>query len=367
MNMMVPGSQRMAAVALGLSGLSKTYGAAAVVDGVDLDVEPGQLISLLGPSGCGKTTTLRMIAGLITPSTGRIRFGERDVTGVPVHHRNVGVLFQNYALFPHMTVAGNVAFGLEMRSKDRRRNRALVDEALAMVQLSRFAERYPHELSGGQQQRVALARALAIEPQILLLDEPFAALDRKLREEMQIQIKDLQRRIGITTLMVTHDQEEALTMSDRIAVMNNGRIEQYAPPGEIYDRPATRFVAQFIGVSNLFEGKVTQSGPHGPLATTQSGILMTARAAADRETVVLCLRPEAIRIAPATAGAEPGVDAVLATVSRIVHRGSMTEYHLQPAHGGMLVACRPSGESDGLSVGRPVIASWASDRLHLVG
>lgn len=366
MNMMFPGSQRMAAVALGLSDLSKTYGGATVVDDVDLEVEPGQLVSLLGPSGCGKTTTLRMIAGLIAPSAGRIRFGERDVTKVPVHHRNVGVLFQNYALFPHLTVVGNVAFGLEMRSKDRRRNRALVDEALAMVQLSRFADRHPHELSGGQQQRVALARALAIEPQILLLDEPFAALDRKLREEMQIQIKDLQQRIGITTVMVTHDQEEALTMSDRIAVMNNGRIEQYATPGEVYDRPATRFVAGFIGVSNLFEGAVSQREQHGAVIRTESGLLITSREAGDRGRVTVCLRPEAIRIAPATIGAEPGVDAALGTVSRIVHRGSMTEYHLQLALGGALVACRPSGEAEGLSVGLPVVASWASDRIHLV-
>lgn len=366
MNMIASGSQRMAAVALGLSALSKTYGENTVVDEVDLKVEPGQLISLLGPSGCGKTTTLRMIAGLITPSAGKISFGDRDVTGVPVHHRNVGVLFQNYALFPHMTVAGNVSFGLEMRSKDRRRNRALVDEALAMVQLTRFAERYPHELSGGQQQRVALARALAIEPQILLLDEPFAALDRKLREEMQIQIKDLQQRIGITTVMVTHDQEEALTMSDRIAVMNNGRIEQYATPGEIYDRPATRFVAGFIGTSNLFEGEVDQHGQHGAVIRTENGILVTASEAGDRGPVTLCLRPEAVRIAPAVIGAEPGVDAALGTVSRIVHRGSMTEYHIQPVLGDALVACRPSGETGGLSVGLPVLASWASDRLHLV-
>ncbi|TCR70426.1 ABC transporter ATP-binding protein [Bosea sp. BK604] len=366
MNMIAPGSHRMAAVALGLSALSKTYGAAAVVDGVDLNVEPGQLISLLGPSGCGKTTTLRMIAGLITPTAGAIHFGDRNVTGIPVHHRNVGVLFQNYALFPHMTVAGNVAFGLEMRSRDRRRNRALVDDALAMVQLTRFADRYPHELSGGQQQRVALARALAIEPQILLLDEPFAALDRKLREEMQIQIKDLQRRIGITTVMVTHDQEEALTMSDQIAVMNNGRIEQYAAPGEVYDRPATRFVAQFIGVSNLFEGEVAERRQHDSVVRTASGVLMTARETGNRARVTLCLRPEAIRIAPAAVGAEPGVDSALGTVSRIVQRGSITEYHLRLACGDTLIACRPSGESDGLTVGLRVIASWASERIHLL-
>ncbi|WP_244544063.1 ABC transporter ATP-binding protein [Bosea lupini] len=356
----------MAAVALGLSGLSKAYGESTVVDGVDLAVAPGQLISLLGPSGCGKTTTLRMIAGLITPSEGTIHFGERDVTAVPVHHRNVGVLFQNYALFPHMTVAGNVSFGLEMRSKDRRRNRALVDEALDMVQLTRFAGRYPHELSGGQQQRVALARALAIEPQILLLDEPFAALDRKLREEMQIQIKDLQQRIGITTVMVTHDQEEALTMSDRIAVMNNGHIEQYATPGEIYDRPATRFVAQFIGSSNLFEGCVTEPGSQGTVARTPGGILLSAVGKAGTSQATLCLRPEAVRISAAADGDAPGYNAAIGTVSRIVHRGSMTEYQLDLANGEKLTACRPSGEEQGISLGKLMLASWASERVHVV-
>lgn len=363
---MAPGGRRMASVALGLSALSKSYGAAAAVDGVDLAVEPGQLISLLGPSGCGKTTTLRMIAGLIAPSAGAIRFGAREVTHIPVHHRNVGVLFQNYALFPHMTVAGNVSFGLEMRNRDRRRNGALVDDALAMVQLSRLADRYPHELSGGQQQRVALARALVIEPQILLLDEPFAALDRKLREEMQIQIKDLQRRIGITTVMVTHDQEEALIMSDRIAVMNNGRIEQYAPPGEIYDRPATRFVAGFIGISNVFEGAICENGQDGALIRTDNGLLITARAAGNSGRAAVCLRPEAIHIAPAAPRTEPGINVALGTVARIVHRGSMTEFHLHLAAGDALVACRPSGETNELSVGLPVIASWAGNRGHLV-
>jgi spermidine/putrescine ABC transporter ATP-binding subunit len=364
MSAAAPGSQRMAAVELGLSALSKSYGSTAVVDGVDLVVKPGQLVSLLGPSGCGKTTTLRMIAGLVAPSAGGIRFGGQNVTEIPVHRRNVGVLFQNYALFPHMTVAGNVAFGLEMRSKDRRRNRALVDDALAMVQLSSFAERYPHELSGGQQQRVALARALAIEPQVLLLDEPFAALDRKLREEMQIQIKDLQQRIGITTVMVTHDQEEALIMSDRIAVMNKGRIEQYGTPGDIYDRPSTRFVAQFIGISNLFDGKVAERRAGEALVRTQSGLMLTARGLEDCAEATLCLRPEAIRIAPGTSEDAPRADTALGTLSRIIHRGTTTEYHLRLRQGETLIACRPSGESDGLDIGQAIVASWASNRVH---
>jgi spermidine/putrescine ABC transporter ATP-binding subunit len=364
MNPLVRDSQRMAAVELGLAALSKSYGPAAVVDNVDLVVEPGQLVSLLGPSGCGKTTTLRMIAGLVAPDAGEIRFGRMSVTEVPVHRRNVGVLFQNYALFPHMTVAGNVAFGLKMRSKDRRRNRALVDDALAMVQLSSFAERYPHELSGGQQQRVALARALAIEPQILLLDEPFAALDRKLREEMQIQIKDLQRRIGITTVMVTHDQEEALIMSDRIAVMNNGRIEQYGTPSDVYDKPATRFVAQFIGISNLFDGKVQERQQGETLVRTQSGLVLTAHGVGGRAEATLCLRPEAIRILPAEAEGGPQVNTVHGTLSRIIHRGTTTEYHLQSTQGDTLIACRPSGENDALAIGRRVVASWSPARVH---
>ena len=358
-------SARREAVRLRLAGLSKAYGSSAVVDGIDLQVEPGQLMALLGPSGCGKTTTLRMVAGLVAPSGGDILFGEDRVTRVPVHHRNVGVLFQNYALVPHMTVAGNVAFGLEMRSSDRGAIARKVGEALDLVHLTAFAERYPAELSGGQQQRVALARALAIEPSILLLDEPFAALDRKLREEMQIQIKDLQRRVGITTVMVTHDQEEALTMSDRIAVMNAGRIEQCGTPGDVYDRPATVFVAGFIGTTNLWHGTVVRRDGAEALVRTSAGCLLTVRGLpAEAGETMTCLRPESIRVRPAAERSDAAANEALGTLDRIIHRGSLTELHVRLAGGDSLIAARPSGEGEPLAPGQTVLAAWSGDKVH---
>jgi putative spermidine/putrescine transport system ATP-binding protein len=237
-----------------VTGVAKSYGTTLAVSDVSFGVEQGHVLSLLGPSGCGKTTVMRMIAGLISPSAGSIAIKGQPVTRIPVHRRNVGMLFQNYALFPHLDVSRNIAFGLEMRKVRKDEAARKVEQALAMVRLDGFGARYPHQLSGGQQQRVALARALVIEPAALLLDEPFGALDKKLRENMQIEMRQLQQRLGITTLMVTHDQDEALTLSDRIAVMRAGRIEQFGTPTEIYERPVSRFVANFIGTSNFFRG-----------------------------------------------------------------------------------------------------------------
>ncbi|MFD1880195.1 ABC transporter ATP-binding protein [Paracoccus pacificus] len=242
---------------LRLAGLNKSFGATEVIPGIDLDVDQGEMIALLGPSGCGKTTTLRMIAGLIAPSGGQIVVDGQDITTRPVHDRDMGMVFQSYALFPHMTVAENVAFGLEMRHMGREDIRARVAAALDMVQMGHLAERRPRELSGGQQQRVALARALVIQPSILLLDEPLSNLDAKLRDEMREQIRSLQQQIGITALFVTHDQVEALSMCDRIVVLNKGRIEQVGTPGEIYEHPATPFVADFVGRSNRLGAEVT--------------------------------------------------------------------------------------------------------------
>ena len=235
-------------------------GGVVAVAGVELTVEPGEFFSLLGPSGCGKTTTLRMIAGFEEPDEGRIVIGGRDLTHVPVHHRDMGMVFQSYALFPHRTVAENVAFGLRMRKVAKPEADARVAAALAQVKLEGYEERRPAELSGGQQQRVALARAIVIRPPVLLCDEPLGALDRKLRQAMQVELKELQRALGVTLVFVTHDQEEALAMSDRIGVMNAGRLEQVGAPAEIYDRPRTRFVAEFIGEINLIEGAVS-GGP----------------------------------------------------------------------------------------------------------
>ncbi len=351
---------------LSLSGLGKNYGSTMVVDDIDLDVAPGELISLLGPSGCGKTTTLRMIAGLVPPSKGDILFKGRSVTNVPVHKRGVGVLFQNYALFPHMTVSGNVAFGLEMRTNDRQRHKAMVADALDMVQLSHLADRYPHQLSGGQQQRVALARALVIEPAVLLLDEPFGALDKKLREDMQIQMKDIQKRLKITTIMVTHDQEEALTISDKIAVMNGGRIEQYGTPSEIYDLPATRFVAGFMGTSNLLEGTIIERDASGCVIETSTGLRLTAGYNGPATKVAVSLRPEAIMLSQTECGLEqPNQDRAAGTVDRIVYRGASTEIHVVLNGGEKLIATSARRiDTSPLDAGSLVTLTWQTNACH---
>ncbi|MCA0317189.1 MAG: ABC transporter ATP-binding protein [Proteobacteria bacterium] len=313
---------------IGLDAVSKSYdGRVRAVDAVSLDVKPGEFFSLLGPSGCGKTTTLRMIAGFETVDTGRIRVGDRDVTDVPVHKRDMGMVFQSYALFPHRTVAENVAFGLRMRKVPKAEIEERVRAALALVALTGFEDRRPGQLSGGQQQRVALARAIVIRPPVLLCDEPLGALDRKLRQQMQFELKQLQKELGVTLVFVTHDQEEALAMSDRIAVMNAGRIEQIGTPTEIYDRPRTRFVADFIGEINLIER------PGGK---------------------ALAVRPEKIVL-----GA-PG--AVLdGTIDSASFLGGQTLYRVALSDGRqMLVKETNAGERPVRSVGDKVGLAWAA-------
>jgi putative spermidine/putrescine transport system ATP-binding protein len=286
--------------------VSHSFGATLALDDVSLDIRPSELVALLGPSGCGKTTLLRAVAGFVTPQRGAVRIDGEDVTAVAAGRRGVGIMFQSYALFPHMTVEQNVAYGLEARRLPRALLRARVTAMLRLVQLEPLRERFPRELSGGQQQRVALARALAIEPRVLLLDEPFAALDKNLRLEMQIEIRRLQRQIGITTILVTHDQEEAMNMADRIAVMREGRIEQFAPPIEIYDRPASLFVNRFVGAVNLIDGIVAQQAS-GVFAIEIPGCnaipLAAAAAHAPGAPVSLSLRPENLyRVGPGQAG-----------------------------------------------------------------
>ena len=267
-----------AAAAVRLKDLTKLFGATRAVDRVSLTIEPGSMVALLGPSGCGKTTTLRMIAGLAEPSAGEIFLDERSITRVPVHRRNIGMLFQNYALFPHMTVAENIAFGLETRGIKRAAAADRVAEALQLVQLPEYGDRMPAQLSGGQQQRVGLARALVVEPALLLLDEPLGALDKALRQSMQVELRALQQRLGVTTVMVTHDQDEALTMADRIVIMRDGRIEQVGAPAEVYQRPVSRFVAGFLGASNFLRGRVVErfngtilvDVPQGPTLSVMS-------------------------------------------------------------------------------------------------
>ncbi|WP_225764667.1 ABC transporter ATP-binding protein [Inquilinus sp. Marseille-Q2685] len=295
---------------------SDQSGAVRALNGVSVQIRDNEFFTLLGPSGCGKTTLLRMIAGFEEPTSGHILLHGKPIEGLPPHRRPVNTVFQSYALFPHMTVRENIRFGLEMKGVERARADARVAEMIALVKLGGMENRKPAQLSGGQQQRVALARALASEPQVLLLDEPLSALDLKLRKEMQIELKRLQTETGITFIFVTHDQEEALTMSDRIAVMSQGEILQIGGPRDIYDRPERRFVAHFIGETNLFDG---------PLAARLG--------CADGAT--LAVRPERILLS-----AEPGPDSLAGTVETVVYVGTDTTYHVRLAEGGALVTAR---------------------------
>ena len=288
---------------LHIDSLKKSFGATKVVSNFDLDIQRGEFISLLGPSGCGKTTVLRMVAGFETPTAGAIRIDGRDVTALPPNKRNVGMVFQSYALFPNMTVAGNIGFGLKIAGKPAAEISARIEEMLAMIKLPHLAARYPYQLSGGQQQRVALARALALKPQVLLLDEPLSALDAKIRVSLREEIRALQRQLGITTIFVTHDQEEALSMSDRIVVMSEGRAEQTGTPFEIYNYPRTRFVASFVGTLNLLGAKVLDAAA-GTLEiggqTVSAAKGLAGAKAGDLRTVAL--RPEAVALGPPASG-----------------------------------------------------------------
>ncbi|KQT54563.1 hypothetical protein ASG43_02955 [Aureimonas sp. Leaf454] len=280
---------------LEMKGLKKTFGAQTVVHDFDLSVERGEFVTFLGPSGCGKTTLLRMVAGFETPTEGRIRIDGRDVTDLAPNARKIGMVFQAYALFPNMTVADNVAFGLKVAGRPKAEIAARVEEMLSLIKLGHLGPRYPYQLSGGQQQRVALARALAVKPQVLLLDEPLSALDAKIRLSLRGEIRDLQRKLGITAIFVTHDQEEALSMSDRIVVLNEGRAEQVGTPFEIYNQPRTRFAASFIGTLGLLEGEV--SGP-GRMRVDGQEIETPEVAAAQGAKLTLALRPEALSLRP---------------------------------------------------------------------
>jgi putative spermidine/putrescine transport system ATP-binding protein len=272
---------------LGLEGLVKRFGPVTAVDGVDLDLPPGKLISFLGPSGCGKTTTLRMIAGLERPTEGRIVVDGEDITDRPPHVRDIGMVFQSLALFPHLTVAGNIGYGMRIRGIPKDRIRARVEELLTLVSLEGMADRRVSQLSGGQRQRVATARALALEPRLFLLDEPLSALDANLREQLQIELRLLQQKLGITTIMVTHDQREAMTMSDLVVVMNEGRIEQIGEPLEVYRRPGSAFVARFIGTTNLLSGERVREG----IVRVAGREFAVTGQVADQE-VVISVRPE---------------------------------------------------------------------------
>jgi iron(III) transport system ATP-binding protein len=304
-----------------LRGISKRYPGVAALDNVELVVEPGEFFTLLGPSGCGKTTLLRTIAGFNRQDEGHILFDGARVDDVPAHRRDIGMVYQDYAIFPHKSVAGNVAFGLTTRNVSRADIETRVAKALELVQLPGQAARMPHQLSGGQQQRVALARALVVNPKILLMDEPLSNLDAKLRVELREEIRDLQRSLGITTIYVTHDQEEALVISDRICVMQGGRVHQVAPPQRIYARPATLFVASFVGTMNVFENLPV--GPDGRV--TIGGWESTLPALSGRARVTLALRPEDV-VLP---GQQPGGAAALpldGTVAKVTYAGREAQY-----------------------------------------
>lgn len=322
--------------ALRLTGLVKRFGA-TTIGPIDLVVAPGEFITLLGPSGCGKSTTLNMIAGFLTPDEGTIHLGAREVENLPPFSRNLGIVFQDYSLFPHRNVAENIGFGLRMRKLPRVEIERRVAEAMQMVRLDGLGERRPAQLSGGQRQRVALARALVIQPALLLLDEPLSNLDLKLREDMRIEISTLQRRLGIATVFVTHDQEEALTMSDRIAVMNGGRIEQLGNARQIYEAPSSEFVARFVGSSNLIPARSVGTSDGVVTLHTAAGPARVACAAPPQGDSKILIRPERLKLA--SPGAAPtDANAWAGTVTRVTYLGARMEVALRLADGTELLA-----------------------------
>ncbi|MBB3459189.1 putative spermidine/putrescine transport system ATP-binding protein/spermidine/putrescine transport system ATP-binding protein [Rhizobium sp. BK313] len=332
--------------------VEKKFDTAVALHSLDLDIERGTLFALLGPSGCGKTTTLRLIAGFEQPTSGHVYIRGKDVTGIPAYKRNFGMVFQSFALFPHLTVAENVAFGLQMRGVAKDDIRTKVAAVLDLVALGKFAQRYPRQLSGGQQQRVALARAVVFEPDVLLLDEPLSALDKMLREQMQVEIRQLQKRLGMTTVFVTHDQEEALTMSDRVAVMKDGRIQQAGAPREIYDRPQTEFVATFLGASNILQASVRGREGDNTVIDLAGNLLHVPGIEAETGSAVrLALRPEKITLRPDSP--------MKATVKEVIYRGAQTLLYLD-MNGMAINAVLPNSDVQPASVepGSPVGLHW---------
>jgi spermidine/putrescine transport system ATP-binding protein len=342
-----------------LIDLQKRFGDVRAVDGVSIDVRAGEFFSLLGPSGCGKTTTLRMIGGFELPTGGRILLRDRDITYDAPDKRPVNMVFQQYALFPHLDVGDNIAFGLKRRGVERGEIGRRVGEALELVRLGGYQRRKPSQLSGGQQQRVALARALVNRPTVLLLDEPLGALDLKLRRQLQLELKRIQAEVGITFVYVTHDQEEALTMSDRIAIMHAGRVEQLGTPEELYERPATRFVADFIGTTNLLTGTVERDG-----AVRLDGGDLTRVATtglADGTAIEICLRPEAISLVdPATPGAIAG------TIDQAAYLGTNVSYQVRTT-GGLVLSVLAPKTGVRLPVGSEVAVSWSPAEALVLG
>ena len=358
-----------------LVDLVKRFGEFTAVDGISLQMPSGEFFSLLGPSGCGKTTSLRMIAGFERPTEGQILLDGEDMAQTPPHKRDVNTVFQNYALFPHLSVEENVAFGLKYQKASKQEIRERVGRALELVQMSQFVRRRPNQLSGGQQQRVALARALILNPKVLLLDEPLGALDAKLRKRLQIELKALQEEVGITFIYVTHDQEEALTMSDRIAVMSQGRVEQVGQPKEIYENPATAYVADFLGVSNLMDAEAAGPAPAGPAPAglaqigcrVKLGEFALVAGQGEPDAVGACkvtIRPERIDIEPQGTSGENRIPGM---VERVVYVGATLQVFLHLASGQTIQAWIPNdGDGQSRDSGDAIVAHLPSDALRVL-
>jgi spermidine/putrescine transport system ATP-binding protein len=347
--------------AVELTDVTKRFGTMVAVDRLNLQVEPGEFLSLLGPSGCGKTTTLRMLAGFEQPDEGFIRISGNYVQGIPPYKRDVNTVFQAYALFPHMTVAENVAYGLRQKGVPKAEISTRVAEALDMVKMTKLAERRPRQMSGGQQQRVALARALVNRPSVLLLDEPLGALDRKLREEMQIELKLLQTELGITFIFVTHDQEEAMSMSDRIAIMLDGHIEQLGDPETVYERPVSAFVAGFIGRNNFWRGVVRHEG-----VVADDGTVFVATRPEEEivqgDDALVAVRPETFKIHTADPGSHTNM--LAGTVGAVAHFGDALQYVIRTSTRDVLVLSPRSG-APRLAAGDQAWLTWSSDDIYL--
>ena len=347
--------------AISIDGVSKRFGRVVAVQDVSLDIAEGEFITLLGPSGCGKTTTMRMIAGFEEPDAGRILLRGDDVVGVPPNKREVNMCFQHYALFPHMSVGSNIAYGLKLKKVPKAERQQRVEEMLALVGLAGYAERKPAQLSGGQQQRVALARALVNRPAALLLDEPLGALDVKLRKQMQLELKRIQHELGTTFVYVTHDQEEALSMSDRIAVMKDGVIEQLGTPRDVYEHPATPFVADFVGVLNALAFRVDETS--GADAIMRLGdrdrvIVPAGGSVGQGAQLLVAVRPERVRVHIADVATNGG-SRVAGRVDDVVYLGTLTQFHIATAAGATIVAHRLSGEDTaGIDRGQSVTLTW---------
>jgi putative spermidine/putrescine transport system ATP-binding protein/spermidine/putrescine transport system ATP-binding protein len=358
--------QEASVTAVDVTSIAKRYGSTQVLSGITQSFGEGTFTSLLGPSGSGKTTLLRIVAGFVAPDAGRVKIGERDVTGVPVWSRNIGMVFQSYALFPHMSVSQNVGFGLGRRGIRGAKAKQEVERALELVRMPGFGNRYPKQLSGGQQQRVALARAIVINPDVLLLDEPLSALDRRLRQEMQVELLRIQRESGLTTIFVTHDQEEALTLSDSIAILDRGHIVQMGRPAEVYERPRTRFAAEFLGDANFLTGTVRQGG----LTVAGATIATTDTLPAEGSTATVAVRPEKIAIdgkeAAHAAPAGPGKNRLSAQVESVIYSGTALTYLLRAGDLSLKVfAQNTSGRP--LDTGTEVMLTWEPHHSVVVG